>query len=514
MYRDRYRPVGWCAAVLFALVAAAVAAAQDRAPAVPPEPTPIRPELVEPRDGVPPPPPEPAAPQPAKPKKAPPNPYRDPFYKNDFSYLDDPNVVSNDPFDALKRIVLAPRTTLDIGGEYGARLHNEYNLRLNGRGNDFLLTRTRLYGDLHFDKWYRFYGEAIDSTSSYERLPPRLSEENRWDAINLFGDLRVYHDGDGGALWARAGRQELDYGNQRLIAAAPWANTRVTFDGVKLFWASKTWDVDAFWVRPVALAQHVRNDHNFDRADPSQQLTGVYATWHGVKDHTVDAYFLRFEDSDPVVRGEDGTRGGFDANTLGGRWKGRRGDWLWEFEGAYQFGRFARDQQSAGFYVVGVGYQFESVRTTPTLWMYYDWASGDADPTDRRRGTFNQILPQTHIFLGWSDILGRQNLRDLNFLLTASPHANVTLIAELHLFWLQRGRDALYNNGGVPVRFDPTGAAGTRVGQEINLTTLVRLNRHASLLVSYGHFFPGPFLTRTGGDRRADFLYTWVTFKF
>ncbi len=507
MYRDRHRPVGWRAAALCVLVAVASVTAQDGAqPPVPPESSPPgRREPAEIPD---------ASPPPEKAKKTPPSPYKDPFYKNDFSYLDDPNYVSQDPFDALKRIVLAPGMTLDVGGEYSLRLHNEYNLRLDGRGNDFLLARTRLYGDIHYAKWFRAYAEAIDATSSYERLPPRGSEENRWDAINLFGDLRVWRDGDGGTLWARAGRQELDFGNQRLIASAPWANTRVTFDGVNFVWASKTWDVETFWVRPVSLAQHVQNDHNFDRADRSQQLTGAYATWRGRKDHTVEGYFLRYEDSDPVARGEDGVAGGFDANTFGGRWKGQRGDWLWEVEGAYQFGRFAHDRQSAGFYVAGVGYRFESVRAAPTLWVYYDWASGDADPTDRRRGTFNQILPQTHIFLGWSDIFGRQNLRDLNFLLTARPHTNVTLIAELHLFWLEQRRDALYNNAGVPVRSDPTGAAGTRLGQEINFTAQVRLNRHTNLLVSYGHFFPGQFLARTGGGRRADFLYTWVTFKF
>lgn len=501
---NRPSPVGWCAALLSALVVA-TATGQERGadPSEPPDPAPQtgqEPVVIPKAEREP-------------PKKPPPNPYRDPFYKNDFRYLDDPNVDSHDLFDGLKRIVPVPGTVLDLGGEYSLRLHNESNLRLNGRGNDFLLTRTRLYADWHVGDRFRAYGEAIDATSTHERQPPRGSEENRWDALNLFGDLRAWKTDDG-ALWARVGRQELDYGNQRLIASAPWANTRITYDGAKAFWTSPAWDVDAFWVRLVPLAQHVNNDHNFDRSDPNQTLTGVYATYRGRPDHTAEAYFLRLENRNRVARAGDGTIGGLDANTLGGRTKGRRGPWLWEAEGAYQFGGYARDRQSAGFYVVGLGHEFADVPATPTVWAYYDWASGDADPTDGRRGTFNQLLPQTHLFLGLGDIVGRQNLRDVNFLLTAKPQPAVTLIAELHLFWLQQPRDALYNNGGVPVRVDPTGRAGSRVGQEVDLSAAVRLNRHANLLVSGGHFFPGPYLTRTGGGRPADFLYTWVTIKF
>ncbi|QEL13352.1 alginate export family protein [Limnoglobus roseus] len=499
MGRLRHSPVLWHAAILYVLFVVPAAIGQDPGAMIP-----------EVSAG----PLEPAAKPPPPPAKAPPNPYHDPFYKNDFRYLDDPNFVSRDPFDVLKRLVPVPGTILDLGGEYSLRLHNEYNLRLNNRGNDFLLTRTRLYADLHCGEWFRVYAEAVDSTSSFERLPPRLGEENRWDSNNLFGDLRAWQDSNGGTLTARVGRQELDYGNQRLIASAPWTNTRITYDGARALLASKTWDVDAFWTRLVPLAQHINNDHDFDQSDPKQQLTGLYATRHDRPNETIDAYFLRLENRNPVARGGDGVVGGFDANTVGGRWKGRRDAWLWEAEGAYQFGAYGHDRQSAGFYVVGVGRQFDAVPTTPTLWAYYDWASGDADPTDRRRGTFNQLLPQTHIFLGLGDIVGRQNLRDVNFQLTARPDPHVTLIAELHLFWLQQARDSLYNNAGVPVRTDSTGRAGSRVGQEADFTAQVRLNQHANLLVSYGHFFPGPFLSQTGGSRPADFLYTWLTFKF
>ena len=218
-----------------------------------------------------------------------PNPYKQLFFNNDFSYLDAPGYVSRDPFDALKRIQVAQPTLLDIGGDYRVRFHAEDNLGLNGRDNHYLLQRGRLYGDVRHDGWLRFFCELIDSGISYNSLPPRTSEEYRADFTDLFFDVKLWEDDRGGQAWTRTGRQELDLGSQRLLASAEWANDRLTFDGVKAFWKSKTWDVDAFWTRPVPFARTGDGDrHNFRPADPTVQFLGVSAIWHEVKGQTVE----------------------------------------------------------------------------------------------------------------------------------------------------------------------------------------------------------------------------------
>ena len=116
----------------------------------------------------------------AVPKPAP-KPYRDPFYKNDFSYLDTPDYVSCDFFDSLKRIDVAPCATLDIGGEYRMRYHDEQNMarsRLNGEDNEFLLQ-----GDV-------FTPDVIDTWVKYKR-------EKEIDAVNLRPhpyEFHLYYD--------------------------------------------------------------------------------------------------------------------------------------------------------------------------------------------------------------------------------------------------------------------------------------------------------------------------------
>jgi hypothetical protein len=242
-----------------------------------------------------------AAPAASKPKPAvAPSPYKGVYYDNDFSYLTSPG---NEYFfcgDAVKRNALGECWLLDLGGEYRLRHHHEVNLRgsnLSGASDDFLLHRTRLFANLEYGNWFRFYGEAIDAVSEFEELPPRNIEENRFDALNLFADGLLYDSG-GGEWWGRVGRQELLYGEQRLASPLDWSNTRRTFDGAKVFYRSPTWDLDAFLTRPVPFSQHVDSDSNFDHPDQSQEFVGTYATYKGRTDHVYDFYFLRLAEYD------------------------------------------------------------------------------------------------------------------------------------------------------------------------------------------------------------------------
>jgi hypothetical protein len=65
-------------------------------------------------------------------------------------------------------------------------------------------------------------------------------------------------------------------------------------------------------------------------------------------------------------------------DTVGARVDSTSGPWLGTLEAAYQFGEFNQINHAAGFYTLGSGYQFETLCWNPTLWVYYDWASGTA----------------------------------------------------------------------------------------------------------------------------------------
>jgi hypothetical protein len=68
---------------------------------------------------------------------------------------------------------------------------------------------------------------------------------------------------------------------------------------------------------------------------------------------------------------------------------------------------------------------------TPTVWLYYDYASGSQNvfPSAVPIGgagpqgphTFNQLFPFGHYYFGWLDLVGRQNIHDFESMWTIYP---------------------------------------------------------------------------------------------
>ncbi len=139
----------------------------------------------------------------------------------------------------------------------------------------------------------------------------------------------------------------------------------------------------------------------------------------------------------------------------------------------------------------------------PTAWIYYDFASGDADPNAGDFTTFNQLYPFGHYYLGWIDLVGRQNIHDANAHLYVYPAPWITCFVQYHHFWLNQSRDALYNAAGSAIRRDPTGQAGTNVGDEIDMVANFHLARYTDFMLGYSKLFGGGFLEATAGPGRA-----------
>src|SRR5579864_612696 len=320
-----------------------------------------------------PPPPAPTAPG-ETPKQTPPRPFKTLFYENDFRYLDNPDNIYTDPFDVLKRIRISPDIPLvtDLGGEFRWQGKREDNRRLDGKENNYNLFRERLYFDTWYDDLFRVYVEGIWADSSRQTQVPLVTDINHGDLLNAFGELRLFNEDDR-TLSARYGRQELLFGNQRLVSPLDWVNTRRTFDDVaRVVYRSPNWDLDAFWGRPIIPRPRI-----FDYGTHKRYFYGTYAVYKGIANQTFDFYFLGLSDGNRIVKGNNGVLGVQDIYTFGTRWQGSYHDWLWESEGAYQFGDQANLSRSAGMATGGVGRRFADLWAKPELWFYYDYASGD-----------------------------------------------------------------------------------------------------------------------------------------
>ncbi|MBP86780.1 MAG: hypothetical protein CMJ64_08695 [Planctomycetaceae bacterium] len=429
------------------------------------------------------------------------------FYANDFSYLCDG--CESYFGDSLKRIPVGDCWTLDVGGQYRMRFHSEQNfnnvpggvvtnsLGLTGDDDNFLLHRTRLYVNAEYGSHFRFYGEMLDALNELGSGGPRPIEENRTEMQNLFGEVKGIDVGPG-TLGARVGRQEIVLGSRRLVSALDWGSTRRTFDGARLMYKGDSWDVDGIWLRPMKRnAAHARK---LDAPNLDRQMYGMYANYKGLcRDH-LEAYWLALDY-------EDVGASGFRYDTVGARYWGGKDDWLYELEGGVQFGTNADNtDHSAGFVAAGLGRKFSSAKFKPTVWFWYDWASGD----DTVGNGFHHYEPLAHMYNGFMDLFGRRNLQDINIQATAALSEKLKLLVWYHYFSLANGNDVPYNVSMTPFAGGllPTGSQD--LGHEIDFVLTRTLTPRSSILFGYSHFFAGNYFATTAGvpfNGDADFGY-------
>jgi hypothetical protein len=426
------------------------------------------------------------------------------FYDADYRYLENPRFGEVDFFSPLKRIHPTDAWLLSFGGEERLRFMDENGgyQRITGKVNTDLWYRSRVYADVWYRDWLRAYVEMSDARVFDDSLVPLSSDIDHADFLNLFVDAKLFSIAEQ-PTYVRIGRQEMYFGSQRLISPSDWSNVRRTFQGVRVFWQGRDWDVDAFWVQPVLIEP--------TRADPpdhNQNFTGLWTTYRPRKGQSVNIYYLDLDNRNPgVAIGRNGVAGFYNVSTLGASYSGDFRHFLWDFEGMYQLGTWSNQIISAGAVTTGLGYQFANVPMNPQFWIYNDFASGSQDPNGAIHGTFNQLFAWGHLYFGYLDLVGRQNIDDVSMQFAFYPAKWIQTTFQNHVFHLVSARDALYNSSGVPIRSSPTGTAGTYVGDEIDFTTNFHLDLHNDIFLGYSKLFAGEFLHRTAGPQTGPSLF-------
>ena len=435
-----------------------------------------------------------------------------PAFDFDFRYLEQPG-HEKDFFDPVKRIHLGSDWLLSFGGSFWYRYMHETDSRLNAAGinNDYHLLRTRLHADLWYQDQFRLFAEMLDARALGLDLPALAIDKNHTDMLNLFADVKLGQFMDGLA-YLRVGRQELLYGSQRLISTLDWANTRRTFQGVKTFWQTPAFNLDAFWVRPM-----VTEPNQFDNWDKDRNFVGLWGTYKAIPGQVLDLYYLSLVDNRNVspanITQGNVLQGDSILHTIGARWVGDYERILYELEGMYQFGKRSHLDISAFSIASGVGYQLP-LPMNPQFWLRYDFASGDKNHRDGRSNTFNQLFPFGHYYFGYIDQVGRQNIHDFNAQFTLHPQPWVTFLGQYHRFYLANKRDYLYNAAGAGTIRDITGQSGRHVGDEIDFTINFHLSRHQDVLLGYSKLFTGEFLKSTRPGVSPDLFYAQYNFRF
>lgn len=444
--------------------------------------------------------------------------YKGVFYANDFSYLNDPYYDGPSyPGDNFKGLL---GNKLDIGGEARVRFHSENNHRgrvpgltnggagpsglgVTNNDDDFFLTRLRLFANLRINETFRLYGEYLYADSAGEQFASRPIEENRGEIQNLFLDTKLTED-----FTLRVGRQELLFGDQRLVSPLDWANTRRTFSGARGLYQGDEWDLDGFFVHPVVRTPATQS--TIDDADEEIDFFGAYGTRKGLDIGLLDLYYLGLEDQ----------RVGSSFHTVGSRVSGKRDDGLlYNFEGGVQFGDNApgAGDHSAGFFTGGLGRQINIGDWKPTVWLWYDFASGEDDFNNVGRGddSFDEFFPLGHKYLGFLDLFSRRNIQDYNAqFITPFFSDKVNLLLWYHYFRLDQ-QTTPYDITGNP--FNTVSQAGDKdLGHEIDILFNINVNPRNNVLIGYSHFNAGDYFDTTPGvvNNDANFFYVQYQTSF
>ena len=426
----------------------------------------------------------------------------------------------------------------DLGGQVRAR--GEYKKYFAAAGvpgavdfaakgdadNAYFLLREKIHLGFTPCPWVTIYGEGRDSSAQNDDRKPSPDSDtfDLYQAYLRIGNPKEF------PVSLKLGRQEMIYGDERLIGNADWNNIPRSFDAAKL-----RYENDIFWVDGFAALPVIPRDDRFNRSNEHDILSGVYASTKKLLPKTeTQFYFLARNTSTDsptfLTKTLNGLASPRDIYTAGGRLKSAQGEfgpWDFDAEAAYQFGRFkigagtkSLDQEAFASHVAG-GYTWTNTFGKPRVGLEYNYASGDSDPTDDKHETFDNLFPTNHKYYGYMDFVSWQNIHDLRLSTSIKPYSKLTLNGDVHAFFLADNNDFFYTVAGTPRTAGGYGiksTAGSYVGTEIDLIATFTLKPYLVFQGGYGHFFVGEYvensLKTTGGSKDADWVYAQAVFNF
>jgi hypothetical protein len=448
-------------------------------------------------------------------------------YDEDYSFLANP-ANRTEALDSIKYIPLfgwGSDYFLSLGGE----VREQYELIVNdnfGAGaktdNGYWLQRLMLHSDLHLGPFFRFFAQLKSNQEEGRESGPRPIDLKRLDFNQAFVDLNypwTHVSGEPTSFTLRLGRQEVDFGDQRLISVREGANARQSFDGARFIYNSSNARVDAF---ALQLDPDRAGYFNNDPVWSHETLWGVYATiplttkstTSTLNNIALDLFYLGFKHED--ARFNDGV-GDETRHTIGGRlWRAHYINGLdFNIFGAYQFGRFGNKEISAFSAALDMGYKLQDVALAPRVALSLQVSSGDSNPNDKKLGTFNAMFPAGYYYGG--GLIGQVGPANAIIL---QPELDLHLTNTLGVYlkglfvWREDTADGLYNTPGNLIR--PGSVNDKRyVGASPEFLVTQQLGRNVVISASYYHFYRGAFLTQDQpGSKDVDYFSTWLTVEF
>jgi len=292
------------------------------------------------------------------------------------------------------------------------------------------------------------------------------------------------------------------------VGHVSWLNAARTFDAVRVTIRQSTFSVDVFGASLVRIL-----DGPFDRSGNGNRLAGAYGTTTTlVPLGTIEPYV--FWRRDVNLQTETATVGDLGQATVGVRLAGRMPGRLdYGIEIAAQRGSLGSDDVEAW-----AGH-WQLRETLPgaaavRLTGEYNYASGDADPADGVRGTFDHLYPTPHDKYGLANQIGWKNIHHARTGVEFTPVRGLPVTANYHSWWVAEKRDGIYTAIGAPLARVPAGATSRHVGQELDAQVSRALMPQLQLAAGYAHIFTGGFLKQATPGASYSYPYVMATYVF
>jgi hypothetical protein len=270
-------------------------------------------------------------------------------------------------------------------------------------------------------------------------------------------------------LSLKIGRQQIAWGNERLVGAFNWSQRSRTFDGARVAWSGfgDMLRLDGIYAKIQETGQSPEGAVPFGRSG-DVDFGGVRASLEYYPEHELTPlYLVRSDLSADELR-----------HTIGLSANGRFGGFRYGAEFYYQMGDLAGASIDALMAAVDASYTVDIPQAPRIAAWGTVLSGGNGDPA----GTFDTLYASNHRFYGEMDFFldiptdtANLGLVDLGGQLGTGIVDDLRLHVDFHHF-----------------RTEDAAASGAQVlGHEVDAAVRWQIHDYVSLRALYGHFWPG-----------------------
>ncbi len=376
-------------------------------------------------------------------------------------------------------------------------------------GNDAVYALTRVWGGLELRpaKFLTGYIQFVDAHAL--GLPLHYVAGNQ---RNAFDDRQAFLEYHAGQVKVFAGRQELRYGNERLVGISNWTDTSRTWDGFLGRIGDKN-RLDLFSTSVVTIDPTSLDKHGAGLT--FHGAVGTITTW---VPHSVIQPFV-YVRALPHVESLQKTYGTETEVTPGAEVSAKypRGIFF-DAMGALQRGSYANDSIHSAAAYLKAGYAADMMVWKPRLAGEYDYASGNSNPvsTSNRIATFDQQYPSNHNAFGLTDLFGFQNIKQDRINLDLAPGKPLALLIQQEWIRVATSFDSVYSgSASATIKAPAGGFLSSDIGKEFDASgQYAFLRNNMTLNVGAGHFSPGTLMRENSHGAPLTLAYFGLTYKF